>query len=277
MFATNYYTLVAGFREYALDADRKGFDAAEIRAEVLESLDEKDRRTVELLYGYYDCENLSAARAGRTAYNALGNLNREEIEAELQRPSLLPEALQQVIRAYADPEGEDAEQVETSQRFEKSLFAAYYALAAKSSCRFLKEWCAFDRNLRNVSAAISARELNRPIEEVTVGDGEIVEQLQKSSASDFGLRGELSYLDAAIAAIADEQNLVEKEHKIDLIRWNEASELSSFDYFDINAVIAYLVRINLVARWSMLDPQRGREMFARLMAELDGKDMINKQ
>lgn len=277
MFATNYYTLVAGFREYALDADRKGFDALEIRSEVMENLEQQDRRAVELLYGYYDCENLSAARAGRTAHNALGNLSREEIEAELQNPSRLPEALQQVIRAYADPEGEDAEQVDTAQRFEKSLFSAYYALAAKSSCRFLKEWSAFDRNLRNVSAAISARELNRPIEEVTVGEGEIVEQLQKSSASDFGLRGELQYLDAAIAAIADEQNLVEKEHKIDLIRWNEASELSSFDYFDINAVIAYLVRVNLVARWSMLDPQRGREMFDRLMAELDGKDMINKQ
>ena len=277
MFATNYYTLVAGFREYALDAERKGFDAAEIRAEVMENLDAKDQRAVELLYGYYDCENLSAARAGRTAHNALGNLSHEEILAELERPSLLPEELQQVIRAYADPEGEDAELVDTTLRFEKSLFAAYYALASRSACRFLREWSAFDRNLRNVSAAITARELNRPIEEVTVGEGEIVEQLQRSSASDFGLRGELQYLDAAIAAISDEQNLVEKEHKIDLIRWNEASELSTFDYFDINAVLAYLVRINLVARWSMLDPVRGREMFARLMTELDGKDMIYKQ
>lgn len=277
MFATNYYTLVAGFREYQLDADRKGFDAAEIRAEVLEELEEKDRRAVELLYYYYDCENLSAARAGRTAHNALGNLTHEEILAELEHPTLLPEELQQVIRAYADPEGEDAEQVDTAQRFEKSLFAAYYHLADRSACRFLREWSAFDRNLRNVSAAITARELNRPIEEVTVGEGEVVEQLQKSSASDFGLRGELQYLDAAIAAIADEQNLVEKEHKIDLIRWREASELSTFDYFDINAVISYLVRVNLVARWSMLDPERGRKMFAHLMEELDGKDLINKQ
>ena len=277
MFATNYYSLVAGFREYALDSDRKGFDASEIRAEVMECLSGKDRSAVELLYGYYDCENLAATRAGRSAHNALGNLTHEEIAAELERPQRLPEKLQQVIRAYADPEGEDAEVVDTTKRFETMLFAAYYALCAESKCRFLREWAEFDRNLRNLSAAITARELNRPIEEVTVGQGEIVEQLQRSSASDFGLRGELSYIDAAIAAIADEQNLVEKEHKIDLIRWNEASELSSFDYFDINAVVSYLVRVNLVARWSMLDPERGREMFQRLMADLDGKDLINKQ
>ena len=80
-----------------------------------------------------------------------------------------------------------------------------------------------------------------------------------------------------IAAVNDEANLVEKEHKIDLIRWNEAAELATFDYFDVNAILSYLVRINIVARWTLLDAARGREMFARLLAELDGKELINKE
>lgn len=277
MFSSSYYTLVAGFREYALDADRKGFDAAAIRAEVFEEVSRSDAHAVKLLYGYYDCENLCAARAGRSAHNALGNLSAEEIAAELKHPSLLPEKLAAVIRAFADTEGEDAETVDTTKPFEKALFEAYYALCATSKCRFLREWAEFDRTLRNLSAAVTARALGRAVEEVTVGDGEVVEQLERSSASDFGLRGEVGYLDALLAALGDEQNILEKEHKIDLIRWNEALELSSFDYFDINAVIAYLVRINLVARWAALDPERGRAMFERLMADLDGKDLIDKQ
>lgn len=277
MFASNYYTLVAGFREYTLDSERKGFDAAEIRAEVLEELSSRDAHEVELLYGYYDCENLCAQRAGRSTHNALGNLTAEEIREELQHPSRLSEPLAQVIRAFADTESEDAEMVDTAKRFEKALFEAYYTLCKGAHSRFLRQWAAFDRNLRNVAAAITARSLGRAIEEVTVGTGEIVEQLERSSASDFGLRGELEYLDALMAAIGDEQNLIEKEHKIDLIRWNEALELSTFDYFDINAVIAYLVRINIVARWAALDPERGRAMFDRLMTELDGKDLIDKQ
>ena len=60
MFGSNYYALVAGFREYALDADTKGFDITEILAEVEESLSANDWQTVELLYTYYDCENLVA-------------------------------------------------------------------------------------------------------------------------------------------------------------------------------------------------------------------------
>lgn len=277
MFATNYYTLVAGFREYAIDADRKGFDAAAIRSEVLEELSAKDRRTVELLYGYYDCENLAARRAGRAAHNPLGNLTAEEIDAELRQPKLLPAELADVIRAFADPEGEEAERIDTAQRFETALFGAYYARCARSGCRFLREWSEFDRALRNVTAAVTARTLGRAVDEATVGEGEIVEQLRRSSASDFGLRGELGWLDALLAAAGDEQNIVEKEHKIDLIRWNEAEALSTFDYFDINAVVAYLVRVNIVARWSLLDPARGRELFERLMAGLDGKDLIKIQ
>jgi hypothetical protein len=112
---------------------------------------------------------------------------------------------------------------------------------------------------------------------VTVGEGEVVEQLQRSSAADFGLRGEVAYVDAVITAVNDEQNLLEKEHKIDLVRWEQALELAGFDYFNINAILSYLARINIVARWSMLDPKRGREMLQRIMAELDGKDLVNKQ
>ncbi|MBQ5394146.1 MAG: DUF2764 family protein [Alistipes sp.] len=274
MFAQNYYSLVSGLREYTLDSDRKGFDPLAIRAEVLEELSSSDARQVELLYTYYDCENLAARRAGRTAHNALGNLTADEIHEELQHPSLLPEELQQVVRAFADPEGEDAEEVNTTQRFEKALFAAYYALCQRKGSRFLKSWSAFDCNLRNVTAALTARELGRSVEEVTVGGGEIVEQLERSSASDFGLRGELSYIDTLIAALQDEQNIIEKEHKVDMIRWNESLELSVFDYFDLNAILAYLVRLNIVARWSLLDAERGRELFNRLMQELDGKALI---
>ena len=277
MFTTDYYTLVAGLREYTLDSDTKGFDARAIVSEILDGVTADDAREVRLFYAWYDCENLAALRAGRSAYNPLGNLSREELEEELAAPRRLPEALARVVCAYADPEGEEAETVDTAQPFEKSLFAAYYDLAARSRSHFLREWSAFDRNLRNVAAAVTARAAGRPVEEVTVGSGDVVEQLQRSSAADFGLRGELPYIDAVIAAVNDEANLLEKEHRIDLVRWNEAVELATFDYFDLNAILSYLVRIGIVARWTQLDAARGREMFRRLISELDGRELIEKE
>ena len=274
MFDKNYYCLVAGLREYTLDADTKGFDAKEIVDEILEELSTADAAAVRLLYGYYDCENIIALRAGRAAYNPLGNISREQLEDELKQPATLPEAVARVVRAYNEPESEWAEGLDMTHSFEKAIFTAYYAECAASKSRFLREWAEFDRTLRNVAAAAVARTLDRAIDSVTVGGGDVVEQLHRSSAADFGLRGELADIDAVIAAVNDEQNLVEKEHKIDLVRWDYAAELASFDYFNINAVLSYLVKINIVARWSILDVKRGREMLERLMAELDGKELV---
>ena len=277
MFGSNYYSLVAGLREYTLEADAKGFDARAIVSEILEGVSRADARQVRLLYTYYDCENLAALRAGRTAREGLGNLTPDELAEELRSPHRLPAAVREGLRAYADPEGEEAAEIGTAQRFEKALFGAYYAACEREGCRFLREWSAFDRTLRNVAAAVTARAAGRPVEEVTVGGGDVVEQLQRSSAADFGLRGELPCVDAVIAAVNDEANLVEKEHKIDLIRWNEAQELATFDYFDIAAILSYLVRINIVARWTRLDAARGREMFDRLVAGLDGRKFIEQE
>ena len=277
MFGSEYYCLVAGLRDYALDADTKGFDARAIIDEVLAGVSSRDARAVRLLYGYYDCENLVARRAGREAFNPLGNLSREELAEELKQPHRLPSRVANVVRAYADPEGEEAEEMNLERRFEQSIFEAYYAECAASSSRFLRAWSLFDRNLRNLTAAVAARAAGRAIEEVVVGDGEVVDQLRRSSAADFGLRGELPWIDAVIAAVNEEPNLVEKEHKIDVVRWNESVALTAFDYFNIDALMAYLVRVNLVARWARLDVRRGREMFGRLMSELEGKEWINKQ
>lgn len=276
MFEKNYYCLVAGLREYALDSETKGFDAKEIISQIEEELSSKDLESLHLLQCYYDCENIIALRHSRAAFNPLGNMSREQLEAEVEQPRYLPKRIAEVIRAYADAEGEDAEKVDTSLGFERSLMKAYYEECKHSSCRFVKEWAEFDRTLRNVVAAIVARSLDRSIESVTVGEGDVVEQLHRSSAADFGLRGEIQYLDAVISAVNDEQNMVEKEHKIDLVRWEQAQQIASADYFNINAILSYVARINIVARWSLLDEKRGREMFERIKQEFDGKNHVNK-
>lgn len=274
MFEKNYYCLVAGLREYALDSDTKGFDAREIIAEILEEVSSGDAEAVRLLYGYYDCENIIALRAGRSAYNPLGNIPAEELEQELASPKALPKAMAQVLKDYAATESEETEDVDLSLGFERALLTAYYEECARSKSRFVRQWAEFDRTLRNVTAAAVARSMDRRVDSVTVGKGDVVAQLQRSSAADFGLRGELTYVDAVLAAVNDEQNMIEKEHKIDLIRWEHAGELASSDYFNINAILSYLVKINIVARWSQLDPKRGRAMLDRIMAELDSKELI---
>ena len=109
MFDKNYYCLVAGLREYSLDADTKGFNARAIIEEILEGVSARDARCVRLLYGYYDCENLVNFRKGRAAHNPLGNLSREEIEEQTKNPDRLPARMATVVRSYSAIVDEDAD------------------------------------------------------------------------------------------------------------------------------------------------------------------------
>lgn len=280
MFTTDYYFLVAGLREWTLDSDTKGFDVREIKQEILDELSKSDRKCVEMLYAYYDCENIVARRAGSTRYNPLGNLTAEEVGEVLEKRNykLLPESVAKVVKLYVEAEDEERdEEVVINDTFEHALFGAYYRGLATSGCRFLNGWGEFDRNLRNIAAAVAAREAGRQVRDVVVGEGDIVEQLSRSSAADFGLRGELPYIDAVITAVSDEKNIVEKERKIDAIRWSEAENIAVFDFFNINFILSYLVKVNIVARWTLLSPEVGREMLNRLIKELDAKSLVNKQ
>ena len=276
MFSKSYYTLVAGFREYALDSETKGFDIEAILSEVMEVLSSSDKKAVELLYAYYDCENLISRRNGSSKFNLLGRLSSEELNEELSQPTRLAEPLAKVVRAYASPESEENEEADLTQPFAKALMSAYYKACESSKSRLLREWSKMDRTIRNVVAATVARRQGVAVEQVVVGNDSIAKALARSSAADFGLRAELPFVEQLVATVADEHNMVEKERKLDNIRWAELSELSTFDYFDLNAVIAYLVKVNMVARWATLDAKVGREMLDRLVAELDGKEMINK-
>lgn len=280
MFSTEYYCLVASLREWTLDSDTKGFDVREILEEIFDELTAKDRKAVELLYAYYDCENIIAMRNNRNRHNNLANLTAEQLKDVLENRNyaLLPENVAKVVKLYNEADDDERDDdVVLNDNFEHALFEAYYKDLSASKVRFLDKWGEFDRTLRNISAAVAAREAGRTISEVTVGGGEIVAQLAQSSAADFGLRGELQYIDAVISAITEETNIVEKERKIDSVRWSEAEDIAVNDYFDINYILSYLVKVNIVARWILLSPEVGREMLNKLIASLDASAIVEKQ
>ena len=277
MFNKNYYCLVASLREYTLEADKKGFDARAVIDEIREELNKSDRNALELFYGYYDIENIIGLKAGRSRFNVLGNFSREELEQQLARPTALPQYMAEVLRAYADPENEEAVgRVDLSLPIEHNLFTAYYKACAESGCGYLRAWAEFDRTLRNVCAAYAARRSDKDVDNVVVGGGVIAEALMRSSAADFGLKGELDYLDEVMAAVTDEQNLVEKERKIDRIRWSMSDELAEKDYFNINTILSYLSKLNIVQRWFSLDERVGRAMYDELIASLSGREVVSK-
>jgi hypothetical protein len=291
----NYYCLVAGLKEYFPDSDTKGFDALSIIAEIKDGISKRDWKTVELLYSWYDIENIVNLRAGREHFSVLGNFSKEKLAEELVQPSRLPRYIAKVVESYNRTEEDGGEElrianyelritnlglreadVDVSLAMERNLFAAYYRECARSRSRFMREWGEFDRTLRNISAAFAARRSGIPVAEVLVGGGDTVQALGKSSAADFGLRGEIDYIDRVMAAIADNSNLIDKEYRVDAIRWEKAAELTEQNYFDTDFLLGYLVKVNIIHRWASLDRERGKLMLRKLIDELTGGEILGE-
>ena len=270
--AKNYYSLVAGLREYAVEGEHKGFDAHYIVEEIVSELSDSDVESLKLLYTYYDVENIINLKSGRGQGSGFGNIPYDELEQELKEPSRLPEALADLVLAYADPTHND--DIDVTVNFEKALLNSYYQMCQKSKCHFLVEWGEFDRNLRNVCAAYTARRLSLPISDYLVGGGYIVDALARSSAADFGLKGEVEYIDLIMTAISGEGDMIGKEQKIDNIRWAMSDEISTFDYFNISTLLAYLVKVNIIHRWVSLDREKGEIMLRELIDSFDEMELI---
>jgi len=136
---------------------------------------------------------------------------------------------------------------------EDTLNAEFYDKAAKSKNRFIREYFDFDGRLRNMKVNYLAKRLGKNGEEYQVelpeADFEEAKQIQD------------------ILADAD---FVKREQKMDELKWEKASDIARMDYFNMNAILAFMVKAKTVQRWAELDPEKGQEMFKKLVQEIRG-------
>ena len=85
-----------------------------------------------------------------------------------------------------------------------------------------------------------------------------------SNAKDFGLTLDYPYVEKVIA-LMDNDNLVERERGLDLIIWHFLDEAVTFDYFSLERVISYMLRLMIVERWSKMSSESGRKVFMEMV------------
>lgn len=134
-----------------------------------------------------------------------------------------------------------------------SLDAPFYEEALHGGNRFLREYFRFDLNLRNAKVRYLNRQLARDAEQ------DVLE-------IDGGEFEEASKVDAVLA----EADLIAREKGLDDLTWAKVDAMSTFHYFDLTAVLAYVTKLHIADRWLALDEARGRELFRKLVDEVRG-------
>ena len=136
---------------------------------------------------------------------------------------------------------------------EETLGADFYAKAAASKNRFIREYFDFDGRLRNMKVAYLAKRLGKQ------GDDYFVPMPE----ADFEEESQIK----EILANAD---FVLREQKIDELKWEKASDIARLDNFNMNTILAFLAKAKTVQRWAELDKEKGEEMFRKLVKEVRG-------
>ena len=151
---------------------------------------------------------------------------------------------------------------------DKDLNADFYAAALKHRNRFLREYFRFDLNLRNAKVRYLNTQLGRePDQDVMTGEDPEAEDVDIDGFRFTG--GEFEEALKVDNILAD-KDLVSREKGLDDILWDKIDGLSTFHYFDIEAVLAYIAKLHIVTRWLNLDEEVGRDVFRRLLKDVRG-------
>jgi len=261
--ARNYYCLVAGLPDIVIDQNKLSFTLSEFKDELTESLHPDDYKMVELLFLPYDNQNLmNLLNKQDIPINKLGKYSLDELEENIKEPEILEPYLIQYIEDFKSDSGLTAK---TDP--EKLMTQLYYDFGSNIRNGFLKEWFSFDQTLRNILTAYNCRKYDLPVENELIGEDDIVDSLKKSRARDFGIGGEVPYVEKVIS-ILENKNLLDREKGLDQLRWNFVDEQTVFNYFTAEVIFGYVIKLMIIERWLKLDVDTGREFFEKLLEDL---------
>ena len=271
-----YYYLVAGLPKLALEDNKLSYTVADFKEDIYPALTVADKKLVSLFFLQYDTAYvLKLLKDREAAIDGRGVFSAEELNEYILRlkegdrieNSMFPAYLSTFISEYfTNP-------VEENFLLENRLAALYYAYAMECKNKFVSSWFAFNLTVNNILVALAARKYKMELSSVIVGDTEVCEALRTSNARDFGLTGEVDCMEQ-LMKISEISELVEREKKIDQLRWNWMEEATFFDYFTIERLFVFLLQLDMVERWMVLDKEKGNLLFRNIIATLKDEVQI---
>lgn len=264
MGARNYYFLVAGLPDLTIDQGKLQFGSVEFREYLKEQLHPKDYALIEWLFLPRDNQNLLRL-LNKEDFNWDNSaiFTRDEIEtAFTEEPLPLKKYIHQFIKSY-----KSETRLMPEMTPENELTTLYYTEAFENNNKFFKQWLSFELDLKNVLIYASAQKYNMPYEHELMGTSILANALRHKTGRDTGEASEWPYFERAMQ-IGDNGDIASREKAIDQLRWSFLDELNTFNYFSIEVIISYMVKLMIVERWLKLDPKTGEELFRRLLGNL---------
>ena len=256
----NYYYIISGLPDISFDDSKAAYTVEQFRQEVFDALSAQDRKVMDILNLENECRNL------------IGSERMEELVALVKAGEQAPKDVPQFMYSFVQEWVDDSWRQKAAFA-EDRLWSLFFEYAMASANGFVRQWYEFNLNLNNIMTAITARKYNLDIQKVIVGTGDIANALRTSGARDWGLSQELDYFED-VARLTEEDDLSQRERKADQIRWRWLEENTFFNYFSVEKLFSYMVRLGMVERWSGLDREEGQKLFRELIGTLKDQTSV---
>lgn len=271
MWKRGYYCFIAGLPELLFDEGKITSALLEFREELQAELHPKDYTLVHALFLPVDHQNLTRfLTEGHEELDPLGNYTIDQIRAQIQNIDAIipqPDILEKYLVGFLTHwYAEDTDKAALNS--EHILTTGYYDLMESVPNCFLKDWFEFDRNLRNIMTAVNCRKHNREILPEMIGSGVVVQHLVKNTARDFGLTPEIDDMEK-ILQVSELPDLLDREERLDLLRWDFIENKTFFHYFDIEKILGYILKLMIALRWSRLDRRTGENLFREMLQKME--------
>ena len=260
----NYYYLVSGLPDMAMEQSKVPLSLPELMEELRLSLLPEDLQLARLIFLPADNRNLlNLIQKEDKPWEPHGQFSRERMEEGLKEPGQLPDYMSRFHQAY-----KNEEPFWPAMSWENQLARLCLEYLLEQTDGFLHQWFLFENYLKNTLAAWNIREYRLKTDGQLIGENDVTAALRKSHARDFGLAAELPFLDKLLHAL-EQDKLMDREKAIDRIKWNYIDELNTFHYFSVEAVLGYLIKWLILHRWTRMDAERGRQVIGHLVGTLE--------
>ncbi len=271
---SKYYCLIAGLPNISSDDTKIPFSLIEFRNELDGILTPADKKLVDLFFLKFDNKNLMLqARQPDQDTDPRGSISFDEFMAlfkalkEDEKPpknERIPSYFVEVFKQYL---AESSKGNEAAIPWEDRLAGYYYAYAMQCKNKFVADWFELNLNINNILTAITARKYGFNKAEYIVGNNDVANALRASNARDFGLGDSVEYL-PALLRIAEETDLYIREKRMDQLKWAWLEEQTFAIPFDLESVYAYMLQLEILERWALLDKARGEKTFRELIGTM---------
>lgn len=266
-----YHSLIAALPDLQPDQTTTVVSLEELKNELPGLLSEYDASLLKLIFARYDNENWLKYLTGKdTPLHPLGNLDADDMArlVVLMRENEHPkdEKLSPYIHEFYITYSDDTFVTEGVSQ-EDYLAGLYFRYAMQSKNEFVRAWFEFNLNVNNILTALASREHGYDLRRMVAGNNEVARTIRRSNARDLGLAGMFDELEVLLR-IADEPDLLEREKKIDALKWNWLDEHTFFHYFTIERILAFVLKVQMIERWKPLTVEKGEEMFRYMLSEM---------